>query len=274
MEVFKALELIEQLEMNLGSMYSKLQEKFGDNRELAGLFHQLHREEMNHAYLAKTQMRSVGTKSHGPDEVHLDVTDFSKVMHMMRVVLAVPPDKINEVLVQCYLIESSLVEQYVVAALKESNPKVKQLLEVLNQGFRDHLATLAVRVKDLGGDLTNRDAVRLYPRVSFSGTVMINETISSKSVDISESGMFLLTAQTFPENTNLTLTFPVGDGVVTAQALVRYFVPQAGIGLLFKKISEKHHALIRAYVVEALHKISTKAQRRMKAIGDKQSGTA
>ena len=273
MEVFEALELIEQLEMSLGDMYADLKTKFSDHKELVGLFQQLHREEMNHVDLAKAQKRSVGAKRYGMDEVHLDFTDFNRVMHMMRVVLAVPPDKINEVLIQCYLIESSLVEQYVVASLKESNPNVKQLLETLNQGFRDHLATLAVRIKEVGGDLTSRDLVRLYPRVSFSGMVMINETVSSKSVDISESGMFLLTSQTFPENTSIKLSFPIGNGVVSVQALVRYFVPYAGIGLLFKELSEEHRALIRAYVVDALRTISTKS-RNEKVIGEKQSGTA
>ncbi len=122
----------------------------------------------------------------------------------MKMVLDMPRDKISEILVQCYLIESSLVEQYVVAAMRDSNQEMRQLLEILSRGFRDHLAKLAVRVKDLGADLTNLDSVRLFPRVSFSGRVMINDTTYAKSDDISESGMFLLTAQTFSEGTNIS----------------------------------------------------------------------
>ena len=45
--------------------------------------------------------------------------------------------------------------------MKYANKEMRQLLEMLSQGFRDHLATLTVRVKDLGVDITNLDSVRL-----------------------------------------------------------------------------------------------------------------
>ena len=38
MDAFKALEVIEQLEVNLGDMYAKLQAKFSGNKELEALF--------------------------------------------------------------------------------------------------------------------------------------------------------------------------------------------------------------------------------------------
>jgi hypothetical protein len=185
-----------------------------------------------------------------------------------------PRDKVNEILVQCYLIESSLVEQYVVAALRDSNKEMRQLLEILNRGFRDHLAKLAVRVRDLGADLTNLDSVRLFPRVSFSGRVMINETIYAKSVDISESGMFLLTTQPFPEGMSIMLSFSLGNGMVVAQAKVRYSVPNAGIGLLFSELAEKPRTLIREFVEDALQAISKEAQKKQEGFDGDRSGTA
>lgn len=274
MDAFKALELIEQMEVNLGDMYAKLQAKFSGNRELEGLFYQLHMEELTHVNLAGMQKSTVKAKPSDFGEVHLNFTDFNKVMYLVTVILAMPREKINEILVQCYLIESILVEQYVIAALKDSNKEVRQLLEMLSQGFRDHLATLAARVKDLGVDLKNLDSVRLFPRIAFSGRVMINEKIYAKSVDISESGMFLLTVQTFSEGTNITLSFPIGNGVVATKAVVRYPVPNAGIGLLFQELSEKDRDLIREYVDDALQKLSGDSQQKLKDHDETGSGTA
>lgn len=261
MEAIKALELIEQMELNLGDMYTKLRTKFSGDKELEDFFYQLHLEELDHANLARMQKRVVRAKPSDFGEVQLNFTDFNKTTYLMTMILAMPRDKINEILVQCYLVECSLVEQYVIAALRDSNKEMRQLLDILSRGFRDHLAKLAVRVKDLGTDLSNYDSVRLFPRVSFSGRVMINEKTSAKSVDISESGMFLLTAQTFPEGTNIMLSFPIGNDMVAAQAVVRYSVPNAGIGLLFSELSERQRALIREFVEDSLQKISNDSQR-------------
>ena len=274
MDAFKALEVIEQMEVSLGDMYAKLRVKFSGNKDLEGLFYQLQLEELTHVNLARMQKRIVRAKPSDFGEVHLNFTEINKVMYLVSMILAMPREKINEILVQCYLIESSLVEQYVVAALKESNKEMGQLLEMLSQGFRDHLATLAVRVKDLGVDITNPESVRFSPRISFSGRVMINEKIYAKSVDISESGMFLLTAQTFPEGTNITLSFPIGNGVVASKAVVRYPVPNAGIGLLFQDLPEKDRALIREYVDDALQKQSDYSQQKLKEHDENGSGTA
>jgi len=274
MEAVKALELIEQMEVNLGDMYMKLRAKFSGDKELDSLFYQLYLEEMDHVNLAQMQKKVVRAKPSDFGEVHLNLTDFNKVIYLMKMILAMPRDKINEILIQCYLIESSLVEQYVVAALRESNKEMRQLLEILNRGFRDHLAKLAVRVRDLGADLTNLDSVRLFPRVSFSGRVMINETIYAKSVDISESGMFLLTTQPFPDGTSIMLSFSIGNGMVAAQAKVRYSVPNAGIGLMFSELAEKPRTLIREFVEEALQTISKQSQKKQEGFDDDLSGTA
>jgi hypothetical protein len=274
MDAFKALELIEQLEVNLGDLYAKLQAKFSGDKELEGLFYQLRLEELTHVDLARTQKKTVRAKPSDFGEVHLNPTDFNRVTYLMSMVLAMPREKINEILVQCHLIESSLVEQYVVAALKDANKEMKRLLELLSQGFRDHMATLAVRVKELGADITNLESVRLAPRISFSGRVTINEKIHAKCVDISESGMFLLTAQTIPEGTNITLSFPIGNGVVATKAVVRYPVPNAGIGLLFQELPEKDRALIREYVDNALKKRSDYSRQKPKDHDENGSGTA
>jgi hypothetical protein len=274
MEAIKALELIEQMEVNLADMYTKLREKFGGDKQLEDFFYQLHLEELDHVNLARMQKRIVRAKPSDFGEVHLNFTDFNKAAYLITMILDLPRDKVNEILVQCYLIESSLVEQYVVAALRDSNKEMRQLLDMLSRGFRDHLAKLAVRVKDLGADLTNLDSVRLFPRVSFSGKVMINEKTNAKGVDISESGMFLMTTQAFSEGTQIKVSFPIGKGTVTTQAVVRYAVPNAGVGLLFSELPEKQRALLREFVEEALQKISNEPQRRPEGLDESRTGTA
>jgi len=121
MDAFKALEMIEQMVVNLGDMYAKLQVMFSGNKELEGLFYQLHMEEQTHVNLAQMQKRIVLAKPSDFGEVYLNFTDFNKEMYLAKFILGMPREKINELLVQCYLIESSLVEQYVVAALKDSH---------------------------------------------------------------------------------------------------------------------------------------------------------
>jgi len=111
MEAIKALDLIEQMEVSLGDMYTKLREKFSGDKELEALFYQLHLEELDHVNLARMQKRVVRAKPSDFGEVHLNLTDFNKTAYLMTAVLAMPRDKVNEILVQCYLIESSLVEQ-------------------------------------------------------------------------------------------------------------------------------------------------------------------
>jgi len=274
MDAFKALELIEQMEVNLSNMYEKLRTKFSGDKELEAFFYQLHLEELNHVDLARMQKRIVRAKPRDFGEVHLNFTDYNKVMYVVSMILAMPREKINEILVQCYLVESSLVEQYVVAILKDSNKEVKQLLEMLSHGFQSHREALAVRIKDLGVGLKSLDSVRLSPRVSFSGRVMINGTTYAKSVDISESGMFLLTTQAFPKGTNVTLSIPIGNGMVTTKAEVRYPVPNAGIGVLFQELSEKDYALISEYVDEVLQKLSDDSQKKLKDYDEDGAGTA
>ncbi len=274
MNALLALEVIEQLEVNLGDMYAKLQSSFTGNKDLEPLFHRLHLDELDHVNLVRMQRRIVQAKQSDFGEVHLNFTDFYKALHRVTVILAMPRDKINEILVQCYLVESSLVEQYVVAALKDANPEMSQLLEMLGQGFRDHLAALAVCVKDVGADPANLESIRISPRVSFSGGVMVNNKSYAKGVDISESGIFLLTKQTFPEDRTIMLSFSIGNDVVNARAVVQYSVPNAGIGLLFDELSAQHRSLIRAYVDDALQVISNESKRKKNDPEDERSGTA
>ncbi|HEY6011259.1 MAG TPA: PilZ domain-containing protein, partial [Nitrospirota bacterium] len=204
--------------------------------------------ETNHANMASMQIRIVRAKPKDFGEVEFNFTDFKQVTDAIEVVRSMPADKIKEILLQCYIIESSPVEQYVVSALRNANQEFGQLLDMLGHGFREHLASLAAQVKALGVDITKVDTARRHPRVALSARTVINDTIYAKSVDISESGMFLLTARFFPVGTKMSVTFPLMNGTVSAKGDVRYSVPNAGIAIVFTDLSEKDRALIGFFV--------------------------
>lgn len=255
MEALKALEVIEKLESDLCTMYEMLQRTFKDDRDLCDLFSQLNAEERNHANMARMQKNIVRAKPGDFGEVSLNFTEIRQTMDSIDVVRAIPRDKVSEILLQCYLIESSLVEQYVVTALRESNEEIKQLLEMLGQGFRDHLARLASRVQASGGDITNLETIRRHPRVSYSGRVTIDEKIFAKGVDLSESGMFLLAATPFADGTIMNVSFPMSGGVVNVGGTVTYSVPNAGFSFAFRGLTDRDRTLIRNYVDEALRRV-------------------
>jgi hypothetical protein len=252
MDAVKALDLIEQLEAKVAGMYESLQKEFSGDRALSELFGGLGEEERSLARMAGVHKGMVSSRPADFGEVDLEFSDFKQAMDCVSVVMTLPRDKVNEILIQCYLIESSMVELYVVAALRCSNPDIRQLLTTLGQGFRDHLTALAARVQELGIDVRNIETMRQHPRVSFAGMVTIGDRIHGKSVDISESGMFVLTAHTIPEGSEVTVSFPILTGVVTTSAMVRYSVPHAGMGLIFKMLPVQGRELIQGYVDRVL----------------------
>lgn len=252
MEARKALEMIEQLERGLAELYGVLHERFKDTGELARFFYQLQTEEVNHANMAAMQLRIVRGKPKAFGEVDFNFSDFKQVLDAMAIVRAIPADKVKETLVQCYIIETSLVEQYVVSMLKNTNEDMRQLLEMLSQGFRDHLGSLAARVKAMGADLSKLDTARRHPRVALTARTVINDKIYAQSVDISEGGMFLLSAGVFSEGEPVSLSFPLSNKTVTARGRVRYAVPKAGIAVVFTELSDDDQQLITAYVEKAI----------------------
>lgn len=255
MEAYKALELIEKLERDLCDMYDRLRVLVKDDKGLYDLFDEMHLEEANHANMAGMLKRIVKSKPRDFGEISLNFTEIRKTMDHIEVVRAIPREKIGEILLQCYLIESGLVEGYVVSALKESNEEIRQLLEALSQGLRDHLAKIASRVQERGGDITNLDTIRRHPRVSFSERITVNGKIYARGVDISESGMFLQVTGSFADGTAVQAAFQISGGIVTVAGTVTYSVPNAGFGLEFRDLSDRDRALIREYVDKALKRI-------------------
>lgn len=260
MDAVKAMDLIEQLEVKMGQMYARLVKLFGDDAELSEMFGHLQEEEANHAHLAAMQKRIVRSRPADFGEVHLNFSDYKQALDYIDVVMSMPRDRVQEILVQCYLIESSMVEQYVVAALR-GNDEIRPMLEALTEGFRDHLTALIARVQQMGVDIRNVAAIRKLPRIIFAEKVTINDKVFGKSVDVSESGIFVLTTQMFPVNAVVTVSFPMAGGVVTTKAVVRYTVPNAGLGLNFKELPEKGLELIQQHVEKALARVGNDTDR-------------
>ncbi len=255
MDAFKAMELIEQLETKIARMYAKLGQEFGDDKLLKELFDRLHHEELNHAHLAAMEKRIVRSKPSDFGPVDLNFSDFKQVLDYIDVVMAMPRKNVQEILTACYLIESSMVEKYVVEALR-GNPEIRPLLDQLSEGFRDHLTALAAWVKQLGVDIKNVDVIRKRPRVSLQARVMLDGKAVGSAVDISEGGMFVLTTAVFPEGSTVTVAIPIGRGEVRTKALVRYSVPNAGVGLSFPELGDRNRELIQQYVDEVLERVT------------------
>ncbi len=254
MDAFKALELIEELELSLAEMYGRLRHLYSGDKMMSGLFTQLEIEEQNHAGMAAVQKWTARARPEEYGDLDFNFNDVRPVVDRIAVVRAMPKNKLAEILVQCYVIESTLVEQYVVVALREPNKDISELFDTLSNGFRDHLTALAAWIKETGADAANPEALRRHPRVSFSVTATINGQVSAQSVDVSESGIFLRTSNVFREGELITLKFPILDGKVSMSARVRYSVPNAGVGVAFSGISDGDRQLIRRYVNDCLQK--------------------
>jgi rubrerythrin len=268
MDAYKALELIEELELSLAEMYGRLRQMFADDNLMLSLFSQLETEELYHSSLAAKQKQAVKGMHGDLGDMDFSYNRVKSVLNRIAVVRAMPRNKLSEILTQCYLIESSLVEEYVVIALRVSNKDISGLLETLSNGFRDHLTALAAWLKETGGEFGSAEALRRDPRVSFTAEVVVNGQVKAKSVDISESGIFLLTSQTFRQGELITMKFPVMDGTVSVSARVRYSVPNKGIGAAFSGIADEDRHLIRRYVEDCLHKQAEELRKKQSILGD------
>jgi hypothetical protein len=276
MDALKALDMIEQMENDICDMYVNLQAMFssGESKDLEIFFYRLYLEQSKHVTMTRTIKQKTKNDPDAFGYSTISADDFKTIVDQIAVVRGMPRDRVSEIMMQCYLIELNLAEQYAVAALKTPNEEIKRLFEALGQGFRSHLAALAMRVRELGADMTKLDMIRRTPRVSFSAKALINEKIAAKSVDISESGLFLLTLSLFDEGALLSVSFPLLGGTITTNARVRYLVQNAGIGLSFDELTDGDRAMIREYVDCCLQNINVDSLGSPVAIDDDHSGTA
>lgn len=86
---------------------------------------------------------------------------------------------------------------------------------------------------------------RKYNRFPFRDSVLIDNSISSTSIDISEGGMFLSTIQSFKENTLIAVKIPVKKEHLMLKAKVMYSQPGIGIGIMFTDLSDQQKTVIK-----------------------------
>ena len=86
---------------------------------------------------------------------------------------------------------------------------------------------------------------RKHKRFPFRESILLDNSISSTSVDISEGGMFLSTIQSFKENSPIDVTIPIRKGNLRVKAQVMYSQPGIGIGIMFVDLSEQQKIIIK-----------------------------
>jgi hypothetical protein len=79
------------------------------------------------------------------------------------------------------------------------------------------------------------------------------EAIPVRVPDISPSGMFINTPDSFPEGSVLNLEFrlPTSPDWIKIRGEVRYCVPGVGVGVEFIEISAEHREAIREQILAA-----------------------
>jgi|WetSurMetagenome_2_1015567.scaffolds.fasta_scaffold108957_2 hypothetical protein len=99
---------------------------------------------------------------------------------------------------------------------------------------------------------------REYQRLTyFEGlTIRIEESqnpVKPKTLDISQSGMFLNTEYLFPEGTILEISFtlPITKHAINVRAEVRYSLPGTGVGVKFIQISAEDRQAIEREISAA-----------------------
>jgi hypothetical protein len=84
-----------------------------------------------------------------------------------------------------------------------------------------------------------------------------SENIPVRAPDISTHGMFINTAQTFPEGAVLRICFRLArtNVLITARGEVRYCLPGVGIGVEFIRLPEKARQAIEQEVAGTAYEV-------------------
>lgn len=89
-------------------------------------------------------------------------------------------------------------------------------------------------------------AERQSLRVEYKKTVLINNSIKSVGIDISEGGISLCASQNLPAGIVVTLSLPVLDKTIVVKAKVLHSQPGMVVGLMFVDLTDEQRADLRA----------------------------
>lgn len=85
-------------------------------------------------------------------------------------------------------------------------------------------------------------------RITIVGDVVINGSLKTKGLDISEGGMYVFTREPKEEGENVVVSIPFEDSHFEVSAIVQHVEDGMGMGLRFFNLKEEQRAMIREYI--------------------------
>lgn len=89
---------------------------------------------------------------------------------------------------------------------------------------------------------------RRKSRITIVGDVVINGSLKTKGLDISEGGMYVFTPEAFANDENVVVSIPFKSSHFQVSAIVQHVEEGMGMGLRFINMNEQEHATIREYI--------------------------
>lgn len=142
MDIIKALDIIEKLELKLSELYDYFYKLFLDNKEISGLFFKLSIEEKGHADLVRFQRRIViKNKDLIKDiDIDLDTTFIHNIISKADSILkSSSKPTIEDALKLAIELENDSGEYHYKNFIKYKDHAFSLLLENLNKNDEDHI---------------------------------------------------------------------------------------------------------------------------------------
>lgn len=89
---------------------------------------------------------------------------------------------------------------------------------------------------------------RKRSRITIVGDVVINGSLHTKGLDISDGGMYVFTTEPGESGENVVVSIPFKDSHFEVSAIVQHVEEGMGMGLRFFNLDEEQHELIREYI--------------------------
>jgi len=111
--------------------------------------------------------------------------------------------------------------------------------------------------------MNNKDIkeCRIYKRFPFREDILIDGTGMCRSRNISESGLYISTIQSFKKNSVLDVTIPFMGRKLTVDAQVRHSQPGVGMGMMLVDLNAEQRAKIKK-LIERITKKSAELRKR------------
>jgi len=267
MDIFKMLDLLEKVESAFSDLYKKLHETYQGNEKASLFFSNLHMEEEHHVQIVRMERRIVQATPKAFSEPYVNLSELNNILEKatsLKEATLELPDLIRQI----YDMEKSSAENYLVVALQDTNDDIREFLLNLGGTFAVHRDKIVDFAASLGVQIEDAlDTPLRKARIGFSEGVMINKTMTVRSVDISEGGMFLLTGRSFPLDESVLLQFNVLQATISVKAVVQFNITGTGMGVKFTDLAESDRDLIKRYITQRLEEKGSEKVKRVLLVG-------